>query len=142
MRIEAIQRRVSVAGSLAVLSIVALGALVLGSERLEAGLPGGLPLGNAVAAASVIFAAGAATLMSRAGTMLRGLALLALVLALIWLPASIALAGNVDLNFGKSSGGLWLAGSAVIFLASYGALLLALASSLLHRNRPTRAGRT
>jgi hypothetical protein len=127
---------------LAVLSIVALGALVLGSERLEARLPGGLPLGNAVAAASVIFAAAAATLMSRAGTVLRVLALAALVLALIWLPASIVLAGNLDLNFGRSSGGIWLAGSAVIFLASYGALLLALASSLRRRNRPGRAGPT
>jgi hypothetical protein len=136
------QRRKPVAGSLAVLSIVALGALVLGADRLEARLPGGLPLGNAVAAVSVIFAAGAATLMSIRGTVLRVLALLALVLALIWLPASIALAGNLELNFDKSSGGIWLAGSAAIFLACYGTLLLALTSSLLRRNRRARASRT
>lgn len=117
----------------AAVSCVAL--LASGWAGLEALLPGGLPLGNAVAAAAPILAAWAALRLSARGSRARRFAAFALFVALAWLPVSVALAGNLELNFGASTGSAWLAFTAFTFLAAFGALLAA-GVSAIRRRRP------
>ncbi len=128
------------AGVVSLLAILALAVLLFGADRLETRLPGGLPLGNALAAASLILFACAAVLVSALSPALRGFSIGALALAVLWLPVSILLAGNLDLNFDGAAGGTWLAFTAVVTVASLGAFLLALARSLL-RGRASGRGK-
>jgi len=122
---------------MALLALIAVVTLLLGPDQLERRLPGGLPVGNAVSAAALILAAASATLLSARGTWTRWVSSAALALAVLWLPISIALAGNLDLNFGDASGPAWFALTALALLASFGALLLAFVSFL--RTRRARA---
>lgn len=94
-----------------VLVLVAFGsmaALLSGGSFLETPLPGGLPAGNLLAAVALCSLALAAVGLSRAGTMLRYLSVASLVAASAWLPVSIALAGNLALNFDGFRGQLWI----------------------------------
>ncbi len=112
----------------AFLALLALGGIVLlatGWSGLESRLPGGLPVGNAVAAAAMILAAGAAHRISMPGSRVRGFAAVALGAALLWLPLSVAVAGNLDLNFGESTGPAWFAFTAFVFAAAFGSLIAA-----------------
>jgi hypothetical protein len=118
---------------------LAIGLLLSGWSDLETRLPGGLPVGNALSAAAVILAAWAAALLTRRGTVLYRLCVAALGLAILWLPVSIAIAGNLDLNFRRSTGPAWFAFTALTLLASFGALLAALVSTLRHRRSTSRA---
>lgn len=127
----------SACAALALLALFGIGLLASGWSGLEARLPGGLPLGNVVSAASLIFAAASASLLSARGTRIRMLSSAALALAVLWLPISIALAGNLDLNFGDSTGPAWFAFTALATLASFGSLLIAFVSFL--RSRRGRA---
>lgn len=119
-----------VLNALALLALVLLGSGWTGLENL---LPGGLPVGNALSALAMIFAAGAAVLFSIAGSRVRGFSRAALLVAVLWLPASIALAGNLELNFRESTATAWFAFTVLAFVASFGALLVALATSLMRR---------
>lgn len=114
-------------------AVLAIGLLLSGWSGLEEHLPGGLPVGNALSAAAVILAAWAAALLTRRGTFLYRLCVAALVLAISWLPVSIALAGNLDLDFDESTGPVWFAFTALALLASFGALVAALVSSFRRR---------
>jgi len=116
-----------------VIAGIGFGILVAGWSGLDMRLPGGLPLGNAVAALILILPAWAALLLSRPAHFSRRLSAAALTLAILWLPASIGLAGNPELNFGESTGTLWFVFSVIAFLASFIALLLSLANVLLSR---------
>lgn len=89
-------------------------SLASGTPYLEMSLPGGLPFGNVLAAVGLCAAAGAAVGLSSRGTMLRAVALAALAAAAAWLPASIALAGNLTLNFADGRGIVWLAFSLAV----------------------------
>jgi len=120
---------------MAALAFVALVLLVAGWRGLEARLPGGLPIGNALSAFSMILAAGAGVLLSLRGSWTRLYSIVALALAILWLPLSIALAGNADLNFRESTGPLWFGFTAITLVASFGALPLAI-GSLFMRRRP------
>jgi hypothetical protein len=104
--------------------------LASGSDRLDAVLPGGLPVGNAVAALGLASAAAVPVLLSARGTALRSMARAALAGAAAWLPASIALAGNPALNFTGWRGSVWLGFSCLVVVAVSAALCWALAGRL------------
>jgi hypothetical protein len=126
-----------VAMSLAV-AVFAVLSLVSGATYLGAVLPGGLPFGNALAALCLSAAAGAAVRLSLPGTALRVASLAALIASVAWLPASVALAGNLELDFSGWRGSAWLIFSLVVVVAVLCALAWALVASLLAMCR--RAG--
>lgn len=92
---------------LAATALVVL-ALVMGAPLLLWDLPGGLPLGTALAALGLCAPAAAAVLLSPPGSMDRRLAQVALVAGIAWLPVSVLLAGNLRLNFTGDRGFTWL----------------------------------
>ncbi|WP_149193984.1 hypothetical protein [Luteimonas suaedae] len=112
------------------LSALSIGTLVSGTSYSEWLLPGGLPLGNALAAAGLCFLAGAAFLLSPPSSIRRRVCRAALVSAILWLPVSIALAGNLELNFSGSRGTAWLVASSVTAIAVLSSLLWAAAGLL------------
>ena len=122
-------------GLLLVVAAFALLSLVLGAPYLESQLPGGLPIGNALAAVGLCAAAGAAVGLSAGCTALRRLSVASLLGALAWLPVSIALAGNLDLNFHGGHGMAWLVLSVAILAAVLCALGWGLAAALLAKYR-------
>lgn len=93
---------------LVLLSIGSFAALISGGTFLEASLFGGLPVGNALAAAALCLSACIAIGLSRSRTIGRYLSVTALVTAFAWLPASIILAGNLTLNFSGTRGQVWV----------------------------------
>ena len=102
---------------LLVIAAFAVLSLVSGASYLETMLPGGLPLGNALTAIGLCAAAGSAVGLSARGTALRLVSVASLIGAAAWLPVSIALAGNLTLNFHGGRGDVWLVLSAVIAAA-------------------------
>jgi len=116
----------------------ALVSLFSGAPYLETMLPAGLPLGNALTAIGLCAAAGSAVGLSTRRTALRFVSVASLIGAVSWLPASIALAGNLTLNFHGAYGGAWLALSVAVLAAVVCALGWALGASLLSKYR--RAG--
>lgn len=106
-------------------------SLASGATYMELLLPGGLPLGNAVAALGLCAVAGAAMALSARETAVRAVAAAALAGAALWLPVSVLLAGNAQLNFSGERGLAWLALSAVVAAAVTGSLLWAVAASAL-----------
>lgn len=100
-------RTTAVIALLAATALVVL-ALAQGWPLLLWDLPGGLPLGTALAALGLCAPATAAILLSPPGTMDRRLAQVALVAGIAWLPVSVLLAGNMRLNFTGDRGFTWL----------------------------------
>ena len=113
-------------------------SLVSGASYLEVPLPGGLPLGNALAALGLCAVAGSALGLSARGTALRAVALASLIAATAWLPTSVALAGNLALNFGGGRGSAWAVFSLGVVALVLGTLVWALVAALLAMRR--RAG--
>ena len=101
--------------------------MVTGVAHLETPLPGGLPLGNLLTALVLCATAGAAVALVPPHTRLRTAAKLSLLAAVAWLPLSIALAGNLALNFTGGRGTAWL----VLSLAIVVVVLVTLAWALL-----------
>lgn len=127
-----------IAASVAVAAFAA-GSLFGGASYLETPLPGGLPLGNALTAAGLVALTVPAVLSSRARTGFRRASMIPLLLALAWLPTSVALAGNLALVFANGRGDAWIGLTACTVLAALGSLLLALLVSIarrLKRERP------
>jgi hypothetical protein len=108
-------------------------AMSVGPGWAEWALPGGLPLGNLSAALALLGWPAAAALLARRGSAARRFALIAIGLALAWLPVSATLAGNLALNFSGQRGTAW----AVFTLGVAAGGLVALAWSALQRS-PTR----
>jgi hypothetical protein len=127
--------RPAIIAAMTIAAILAVGFLLSGASVLEHRLAGGLPVGNALSAACLILPAWAAALLAPKDTRIRQFSVAALVLAVLWLPVSIALAGNLDLNFDDSTGTAWFVLTVVAFLASFGSLLAAFASSLRRKRR-------
>jgi hypothetical protein len=107
------------------MSLFAFISLLNGPDYLEASLPGGLPFGNFLVAIGLCSMAAAALIVSPQRTFQRKVAYLALSASVVWLPASIALAGNLLLNFSGDSGDSWFSMSLAIFLLDLCSLLLA-----------------
>jgi len=124
---------------LLIIAVSALLPLVTGAAILETTLPGGLPIGNALTAIALCATAGSAVGLSAGRTALRFVSVAALCGAVAWLPVSIALAGNLTLNFEGTRGSSWLVLSAAIGVAVLGALAWALVAALLARFRRVRA---
>jgi hypothetical protein len=118
-----------------VIAAFALLSLVYGASYLETMLPGGLPIGNALTAIGLCAAAGSAVGLSARRTALRLVSAAALIGAVLWLPVSIALAGNLTLNFDGDRGVAWLGLSVAIVAAVFLALAWALVASLLAKYR-------
>lgn len=110
------------------LTFVAFVVLSLGrgAPYLEAPLPGGLPFGNVLVGLGLCALAGAAVALSARGTTLRAASLISLVGAALWLPASVVLAGNLQLNFGGGRGPVWLAMTIAVIACACSTLLWAL----------------
>ncbi|HEY5850686.1 MAG TPA: hypothetical protein VIT62_07990 [Lysobacter sp.] len=102
-------------------------SLATGADYLGQVLPGGLPLGNALAATCLCALAAAAVGLSVRGTALRRVALVALTATAAWLPVSILLAGNLALNFTGNRGDIWL----MLSLAVTAVVLATLAWALI-----------
>ena len=109
--------------------------LAAGPTLLGMPLPGGLPVGNALAAEGLCALAGAALTMSCESRPLRSVSLAALVSAVAWLPSSILLAGNLRLNFNGIRGLVWLALSMTIVVGVF----VVLVSSIVYRWRTASA---
>ena len=114
---------------LLMIAVASVVSLVSGASFLGTPLPGGLPAGNAIAASGLVSPAVLAVLLSSRGSLLRVVAFGSLGAALAWLPVSIALAGNLALNFTGWRGSVWLGFSFVVCLA----VLFALVWALVHR---------
>lgn len=106
------------------LAIAAFAVLPLaaGTDWLGDELPGGLPLGNAMAAVGLCAVAGAALGLSRPGTALRIVSLCMLAATAVWLPTSIALAGNAALNFADGGGSVWWVFSLAVAMGAIASL--------------------
>jgi hypothetical protein len=117
--------------SIFILLAVALFAalsLIFGAPYLDAKLIGGLPVGNVLAAIGLCAGSCATIGLSARGSALRSVSVMAFVLAASWLPLSIALAGNLDLNFSGSRGDIWL----LFSLGTLALVLIALLWSLAY----------
>ena len=126
-----------VALALFALAVAAMAALVSGAGGLEALLPGGLPVGNGVAALGVVALACVPVLLSVRGSRLRRVSLALLAGAAAWLPGSIVLAGNLALNFSGWRGAVWLGASVLLHGAAWCVLAWALLARLAGlRRRP------
>ena len=112
-------------------SLLSLGALFSGGDYPEQVLPSDLPVGNVLAAVGLCCLAGAALFLSPPGSIRNRASSLALFVAIIWLPLSIALAGNLALNFSGLRGATWLAVSSLTVIAVLGSFLWAVTGLLL-----------
>lgn len=128
----------SLVALLLVVAAFALLSLVFGASYLETMFPGGLPLGNALTSIGLCAAAGAAVGLSAPRTALRLVSVVSLIGAVAWLPVSVALAGNLALNFHGGHGVAWLALSFAIVASILSALTWALAARLLAKVRRTQ----
>jgi hypothetical protein len=126
--------------ALALLAVATVSAalLVSGSAYLSTVLPGGLPAGNAFAALGLVSTAAVPVVLSKSGSVLRRAGLITLGTAGAWLPLSIALAGNLSLNFTGWRGSAWLAFSVVVLLAVLGTLAWAFIGCLFTLWRPAK----
>ncbi len=117
----------------------ALYSLLSGAWYLEAPLPGGLPAGNALAAIGMCFAAWAAIILGPRGAAFRIVSRSALFASVVWLPVSIALAGNPSLNFSDGHGVAWLVFSAITAALVLCSLVWASIRSLISALKRRRA---
>ena len=102
---------------LLLLFTASLSALLFGGERLEAPLLGWLPLGNLLVALAHSSLAAVPWRLACVGSSLWRVARVVFYCSLSWLPVSILLAGNAELNFSGWRGSAWLAFSGVLALA-------------------------
>ena len=114
--------------------VASMVALVSGGAFLELALPGGLPIGNALAAVALCAPAAAAVALSRPATVLRLFSLASLSVACAWLPVSIGLAGNLALNFSGARGQAWIWMSVAAISCALVALAWALADRFFDRS--------
>ncbi|MEM8816860.1 MAG: hypothetical protein AAGE85_13625 [Pseudomonadota bacterium] len=119
---------------LIVVAVAAFGSLFAGADFLTWLAPGGLPLGNALTTVGLCSASAAAIRLSPGGSFLRALSMFAFGSSLLWLPVSIALAGNLTLNFSGDRGNVWIRMSLINFATVLTALVWALVRSALTRN--------
>jgi hypothetical protein len=123
---------------LSVVAACCIGALAAGAAFTESTLPGGLPFGNLLAAIGLCALAGAALALCPPDSIRRRVAWLVLCGSGLWLPVSVALAGNLALEFSGARGSLWWMATAALALAALLCLAWSVAAFLLglrHRSR-------
>lgn len=103
---------------LVAIAVASIASLMSGAAYLGNVLPGGLPVGNALAALGLVSVAGIPALLAVPGSSFRLASLVVLGAAAAWLPASIALAGNLALNFTGWRGTVWFVSSLAIHLGA------------------------
>ena len=118
------------ATALLLLAAFSIYAILSGADYLSAMLPGGLPLGNVLAAAVFLGLSGAAYLLAKQRKVLGRIAAIVLAASTLWLPVSIALARNASLNFAGWNGTLWFLFTIGLFFAAIGTLMVAVAVNL------------
>lgn len=101
--------------------------LLSGAKYLQYAVLGGMPLGNLIASIALIASALAALELLPLRGWGRVIGIVTLVIAMTWLPFSIALAGNLALVFSGTRGDAWIALTA----ATVALVLCVLAASLL-----------
>lgn len=122
------------------LAAISIGVLVSGVSYSERVLPGGMPLGNALASIGLCSLAGAAFCLSPEASIRRRISGAVVGVAALWLPISIALAGNLALNFSGSRGTAWLIISFATAIAVLCSFALAIAGALLNLFGRTSTG--
>lgn len=125
---------VLVAVLLAAVAFVSL-SLFRGAPFLGIALPGGVPIGNVLTALGLCAISGASVALSMRGTKRRTFAVASLAAAVLWLPVSVLLAGNPQLNFNGGRGDAWLAFSVAVAVGACSTLLWGLGASVLARVR-------
>lgn len=110
-----------------------LWALVTGAPLLDHLLPGGLPLGNLLSAAGLCALPFIAFLLAPPGGKARKYAAFSLALAVAWLPVSLAMAGNLQLNFSNGLGTVWWTATLAIFALGVVAPLFAVVARMRRR---------
>lgn len=113
------------AAALLLVAASSLFAILSGADYLSVMLPGGLPLGNVLAALVFLGMSGAGYLLAKERKVLGRIAAIVLAGSVLWLPVSVALARNASLNFAGWNGTLWFLFTVGLFFAALGVLLFA-----------------
>ncbi len=113
------------AAALLLVAASSLFAILSGADYLSVMLPGGLPLGNVLAALVFLGMSGAGYLLAKERRVLGRIAAIVLAGSVLWLPVSVALARNASLNFAGWNGTLWFLFTVGLFFAALGVLLFA-----------------
>ena len=100
--------RIAINFVLITVAVASFGALFFAPEYFAPYRIGGLPVLNAITPLGLCTAAAAAIRLSPGGSVLQALSVAALVAAILWLPLSIGLAGNLRLNFSGTQGDRWI----------------------------------
>lgn len=130
-------------GILVLLAIAVASAWMLfsGSELLDAELPFAFPAGNIAAAAMLVALAAIPVLLSARGSRLRAVARATLLLAIAWLPVSMAIAGGMQLSFSGWQSWAWMIYTLALLLAVPVVLGWAVVAELLQRRKRVVVGR-
>lgn len=126
---------------LAASSLGALGVLLSGNASLlETDLPGGLPFGNLLCVLVPLCAGLAGFFYSRRGSLLRLLSIVTAMLAIGWLPITLATSGNLRANFGGDDAAyaLWLRYTAIAGVLALVSLLTTLVRAIVDARRAGR----
>ncbi len=126
------------AAVLLALAVLSMLLLLMGAAVVGVRLPGGLPMGNLLAALVFVATAIAACVLSPAGTRVVRVSRWVAAGAVAWLPLSIGLAGNLDLNFSGDRGSTWLVSSLGLLLAILATLAWATLAAWRHAIRTRR----
>lgn len=121
------------------IAITAGWLLFSGSDLLEAELPFAFPAGNIVAAVMLVAAAALPVLLSAPASKLRTVARATLLLAIAWLPVSMAIAGGMQLSFSGWQSWVWMAYTLVLLLAVPIVLAWGVVAALLQRRKRAAA---
>lgn len=130
-------RAIGIVVSLA-LAIASGWLLLSGSELLDVELPFAFPAGNIAAWVMLVAAAAIPVLASAPDSKLRGVARATLLLAIAWLPVSMAIAGGMQLSFSGWQSWAWMIYTLAILLAVPIVLAWAIVAALLARRKPRR----
>ncbi len=126
---------------LAASALASLGLLLSGNTSLiEADLPGGLPFGNLLCVLAPLFAGLAGFFYGRRGSVLRLLSIVTAIVAIGWLPMTLATSGNLRANFrgDDAAYALWFRYTVVTGLLALASLLATLVLSIVDARRAGR----
>ena len=114
--------------SLCLLAVTGFAAwsLLTAQPLLHWMIPGGLPFGNLLTAMGLSAMAGIGVLLSHRTVWLQLASRVTLCATLLWLPVSVALAGNLTLSFSGDNGAIYWAYSGVLSMLCFLVMLAAM----------------